>query len=324
MVFGMAANYAKSNARQSEGEVNPIFRLFLYWVLILCMLCAYEFIETFKKIYFLYIMLIMGGLAQVRGVHIFIDKASIYHKEPITTRRMVNAVQVAYGAHLVLLGLVNDADYGAFCKTSIEYPVCMIVYFIVWLCFFGVGAVFYYNNFWIDEEIAEKKDGAELAMKERLLEVGDAEDRARLDADGDGKLDELQQDKDADGEYDDPVTNSQILKKMIDRFALFHCFFLIYVTSLLIAAYRINANESLPQVDYLKCEVADPENYTTSEVIDDQVWVSSKIGGKLMSLFHVIMIMMGSVQAEQAFYTVPHKIGYYDTQDLDIIESKVI
>jgi hypothetical protein len=63
MVFGMAANYAKSNARQNEGEVNPIFRLFLYWVLILCMLCAYEFSEHFKKIYFLYIMLIMGGLA---------------------------------------------------------------------------------------------------------------------------------------------------------------------------------------------------------------------------------------------------------------------
>jgi len=43
-----------------------------------------------------------------------------------------------------------------------------------------------------------------------------------------------------------------------------------------------------------------------------------------MALFHVIMIMMGSVQAEQAFYTVPHKIGYYNTQDLDIIESKVM
>jgi len=28
-------------------------------------------------------------------------------------------------------------------------------------------------------------------MKERLLQVGDAEDIAKLDADGDGKLDEL-------------------------------------------------------------------------------------------------------------------------------------
>merc|ERR1712166_392836 len=103
-------------------------------------------------------MLIMGGLAQVRGVHIFIDKASKYHKEPVTTRRMVNAILVTYGAHLVLLGLVNDADYGANCKKAIEYPVCMIVYFIVWLCFFCVVATFYYHNFWIDEDIANSKD----------------------------------------------------------------------------------------------------------------------------------------------------------------------
>jgi hypothetical protein len=63
MIYGMAANYAKSNARQGEGEVNPIFRLFLFWILILCMLCAYEFSEYFKTIRFLYIMLVMGGLA---------------------------------------------------------------------------------------------------------------------------------------------------------------------------------------------------------------------------------------------------------------------
>jgi hypothetical protein len=43
-----------------------------------------------------------------------------------------------------------------------------------------------------------------------------------------------------------------------------------------------------------------------------------------LALAHVIMIMMGSVQAEQAFYTVPHHIGYYTTEDPDIIEAQVI
>ena len=43
-----------------------------------------------------------------------------------------------------------------------------------------------------------------------------------------------------------------------------------------------------------------------------------------MALAHVIMIMMGSVQAEQAFYTVPHKIGYYDTADAQVIEAEVM
>ena len=36
------------------------------------------------------------------------------------------------------------------------------------------------------------------------------------------------------------------------------------------------------------------------------------------------MIMMGSVQAEQTFYTVPHHIGYYNTADADIIEAEVL
>lgn len=108
---------------------------------------------------------------------------------------------------------------------------------------------------------------------------------------------------------------------MIDRFFLFHCFFVLYVLGLLVAAYRINSPK-FPQVDYLKCEVEDQEAYT-GDVINNQIWEPSKIGGKLISLAHVIMIMMGSVQAEQAFYTVPHKIGYYNTQDLDIIEGKV-
>ena len=65
MINGMAANYAKNNAvnKSSEGEINPIFRLFIYWCVLLLMLLAYEFIHYFKKINFLYIMLIGAGLA---------------------------------------------------------------------------------------------------------------------------------------------------------------------------------------------------------------------------------------------------------------------
>ena len=84
MVNGMAANYAKNNAanKSGTGEINPILRLFIYWCVLLVMLLMYEFTEHFKKIYFLYLMLIGAGLAQVRGVHILIDKISIYHEKP--------------------------------------------------------------------------------------------------------------------------------------------------------------------------------------------------------------------------------------------------
>ena len=68
MVNGMGANYARNNAASKKlgketGDINPIFRLFIYWSVLLVMLLMYEFTEKFKKIYFLYLMLIGAGLA---------------------------------------------------------------------------------------------------------------------------------------------------------------------------------------------------------------------------------------------------------------------
>jgi hypothetical protein len=124
MINGMAANYAKANAdNRNEGEVNPIFRLFIYWFLLLLMLLAYEFTATFKTIWFLYIMLVGAGLAQVRAIHIFIDKASRYHKDPATQRYMVNYLFVTYSILFGLLGMSNDAAFGAKCQKTKEYPV---------------------------------------------------------------------------------------------------------------------------------------------------------------------------------------------------------
>ena len=114
-------------------------------------------------------------------------------------------------------------------------------------------------------------------------------------------------------------------------FRVLNLFFFFYVVALLVAAYRINANEAHPEVDYLRCDTGvdphaewDPVTYQEQDIVDDQVWISSRIGGKLMGLAHVIMIMMGSVQAEQAFYTVPHHIGYYNTADACVIEDRVM
>ena len=63
---------------------------------------------------------------------------------------------------------------------------------------------------------------------------------------------------------------------MINRFALFQCFFLIYVVSLLVASIRIDANELYPQVDYLRCEVGldhhaefDQDAYDAADILDD-------------------------------------------------------
>lgn len=103
----------------------------------------------------------------------------------------MNAVHLAYMVHMILLGLTNDADYGASCRKNAEYPVVFICYFIAWLSFYCVVLYFYVNGFFMDKQLVADKDAAELSLEERLLEVGDAEDRAALDADGDGILDKL-------------------------------------------------------------------------------------------------------------------------------------
>lgn len=57
---------------------------------------------------------------------------------------------------------------------------------------------------------------------------------------------------------------------------------------------------------------------------DDQEWIPSEVAGKLISLVHVAMILTGSVQAEQTFYTVPHHIGFYEVPDPDFMEDFVL
>jgi hypothetical protein len=72
----------------------------------------------------------------------------------------------------------------------------------------------------------------DLDMEDRLLQVGNLSAREMLDKDGDGVLDKKQQDVDGDGEIDSVITNSQILKMMMNRFIFFQFLFLVCLVSL--------------------------------------------------------------------------------------------
>ena len=81
-----------------------------------------------------------------------------------------------------------------------------------------IALVWYCKNFYVDMDIVDEKDQYDLDMEDRLLQVGNLSAREMLDKDGDGILDKKQQDADEDGEIDSVITNSQILKMMMNRF----------------------------------------------------------------------------------------------------------
>jgi hypothetical protein len=95
-----------------------------------------------------------------------------------------------------------------------------------------ISLVWYCKNFYVDMDIVDEKDQYDLDMEDRLLQVGNLSAREMLDKDGDGVLDKKQQDVDGDGEIDSVITNSQILKMMMNRFIFFQFLFMICLVSL--------------------------------------------------------------------------------------------
>lgn len=57
---------------------------------------------------------------------------------------------------------------------------------------------------------------------------------------------------------------------------------------------------------------------------DPQIWQYSKNGKPIFQLLHMAIIIMTSVQTERAFHSIPKKIGYYQTQDIKIVNEKVV
>lgn len=67
MVFGMRAHYSRTN------RLNSVFKLFIFYILIMVLLCIYEFV--IPVIPMLYVILVLSGFGKLAGVQIFSGKA---------------------------------------------------------------------------------------------------------------------------------------------------------------------------------------------------------------------------------------------------------
>ena len=153
--FGIGSNYVRSQ------RVTSIFSLMIFQIMILVVLCLYEFTERFKKIYVLYLMMVLSGIAQVRGVHIFVKKATFYHKTPQITRNLTNITFVFYGINLGLIPIAFIPQIGARCSEGKEYPICFILYLIVSILFFIFAVTLFCKDYFVDKEKANEIDSVQ-------------------------------------------------------------------------------------------------------------------------------------------------------------------
>jgi hypothetical protein len=67
MVLGMRSHYTRTN------RINSVFKLFCFYILLMLMLCVYEFV--YPIIPLLYVILVLSSFGKLAGVQIFVEKA---------------------------------------------------------------------------------------------------------------------------------------------------------------------------------------------------------------------------------------------------------
>ena len=50
---------------------------------------------------------------------------------------------------------------------------------------------------------------------------------------------------------------------------------------------------------------------------DEEHWEIVCPPGRAFEMFHIILILIGAIQAERVFYSVPHHMGYFEKVDPD-------
>lgn len=188
---------------------------------------------------------------------------------------------------LSLLCITPFKVIGAFCTERFTYPACFMIFLITEVLFFMFTTKLYLNDYYLDELRVSELDNIEEVSAMLPLNSSEYPDSAELPKKNSLDARKLH-------------SNSQILKQMMTRFHIFNCVMMFFIVTLLVSAFLLN-NHDL--VDFLECDGLSH-------------WKSNYMTGKLFSTFHVILILMGTIQAERTFYTIPHKMGYFESNKL--------
>ena len=105
-------------------------------------------------------------------------------------------------------------------------------------------------------------------------------------------------------------TKVDILRMMMRRWQMMHTAMIIAVTILIVLCNQVN----IWGRDFLKCSEH-----------SDQHWVDTDLAGRVFGFLHIFIILICTLQAERAFYSIPHKMGYFEhpVQPVDELQETV-
>ena len=78
---------------------------------------------------------------------------------------------------------------------------------------------------------------------------------------------------------------------------MMHTAMIIAVTILIVLCNQVN----IWGRDFLKCSEH-----------SDQHWVDTDLAGRVFGFLHIFIILICTLQAERAFYSIPHQMGYFE------------
>ena len=92
----------------------------------------------------------------------------------------------------------------------------------------------------------------------------------------------------------------------------------LVVVGILVLAYHLEVSRIREdnEIMFLACTWNEKDE-------DTYKWSKNNVVGKVFESLHVVIIMISAMQAERAFYSIPHKMGFFNKLDvpgdLDII-----
>ena len=141
-ILGMRSHYTRTN------RINSVFKLFVFYIILLLLLCVYEFLYTVIPL--LHVTMVLSGMGKLAGVQIFQEKAK-HFQDPDKTRVLKKFIWGFYGMYLALLCITPFDIIGAYCSERFTYPPCFMFLLYTELFLFIFTTKLFLNDYYLDE-----------------------------------------------------------------------------------------------------------------------------------------------------------------------------